>query len=151
MRLGATSLNITNRSGGGSSSPSPTYSLSTNSSVNEGSNLVVNVTTQHVADGTDLYWSISHTTTSNADFSAVSGTATVNSNSASFTITTVADATTETDPETFGIVVRTGSQSGPIVAQETSTNLNDTSQTATYTLSVNGGATSVDELSLIHI
>ena len=148
MRLGATSLNVTNRSGGGgSSSPTPTYSLSTNSSVNEGSNLVVNVTTQHVADGTNLYWSISHATTSNADFSAVSGTATVNSNSASFTITTVADATTETNPETFGIVVRTGSQSGPIVVQETSTNLNDTSQTpvATYTLAVNGGATSVDE------
>jgi hypothetical protein len=146
MRLGATSLNVTNRSGGGgSSSPTPTYSLSTDSSVNEGSNLVVNVTTQHVANGTDLYWSISHTTTSNADFSAVSGTATVNSNSASFTITTVADSTTETDPETFGIVVRTGSQSGPIVVQDTSTDLNDTSQTPTYTLAVNGGATSVDE------
>lgn len=146
MRLGATSLNITNRSGGGSG-PAPIYSLSTNSSVNEGSNLVVNVTTQHVADGTTLYWSISHSTTSNADFSAVSGTATVNSNSASFTITTVADTTTETDPETFGIVVRTDSQSGPIVAQESATSLNDTSQTpvATYTLSVNGGATSVDE------
>lgn len=146
MRLGATSLNITNRSGGGSG-PAPIYSLSTNSSVNEGSNLVVNVTTQHVADGTTLYWSISHSTTSNVDFSAVSGTATVNSNSASFTITTVADTTTETDPETFGIVVRTDSQSGPIVAQESATSLNDTSQTptATYTLSVNGGATSVDE------
>lgn len=147
MRLGATSLNITNRSGGGSFSPTPTYSLSTNSSVNEGGNLVVNVTTQHVADGTVLYWSISHTSTSNADFSAVSGTATVNSNSASFTITTVADATTETDPETFGIIVRTDSQSGPIVVQDGSTNLNDTSQTppTTYTLAVNGGATSVDE------
>lgn len=148
MRLGATSLNVTNRSGGGgSSSPTPTYSLSTNSSVNEGSNLVVNVTTQHVADGTVLYWSISHTSTSNSDFSAVSGTTTVNSNSASFTITTVADTTTETDPETFGIIVRTGSQSGPIVVQDGSTNLNDTSQTpiATYTLAVNGGATSVNE------
>ena len=144
MRLGSTSLNVTNRSGGGgplaAATPTPTYALSTDSSVSEGSDLTVTVTTQHVADGTHLYWSISHITTSSSDFSADSGTVIVNSNSATITITADADATTETNPETFGIIVRTGSQSGPIVVQDTSTDLNDTSQTpppsATYTLSV---------------
>ncbi len=129
MLLRTTSLSCTNL-GRKSRAPIPlaTYSLSSNNSVNEGESLIVSVTTSNVADSTVLYWSTSNITTTDPDFSATSGTTTITSNSGSFSLPTVADSTTE-GAETFGITLRSGSQSGPIVASTTNKTINDTSQT----------------------
>ena len=78
-------------------STGPTYNISTNvgSSVNEGSSFTTTITTSNVADATTLYWEI--TGVSSADFSsgALTGTATVSNNSASFAHQVDADLTTE--------------------------------------------------------
>ena len=105
---------------------SPSYSASSPSSVNEGSALVCTVTTTNVADSTTLYWTTSHTSTADADFTANSGSFTINSNSGTFNVTPTADATTE-GAETFTVQIRTGSTSGSIVATLPSVTVNDTS------------------------
>lgn len=116
---------------------SPSYSASSPSSVNEGSALVCTVTTTNVADSTTLYWTTSHTSTTDADFTANSGSFTITSNSGTFNVTPTADATTE-GAETFTVQIRTGSVSGTIVATLPSITVNDTSlsgweiNTATY-------------------
>ena len=122
----------------------PTYSVAaTSGSVNEGSSLTFNVTTQGVANSTTLYWTISNSTSSNADFSATSGSFTITSNAGSFSVTPTADYTTE-GAETFTVDVRTGSTSGTIVASSGSVTINDTS-VPTYSVAAAAGATSVDE------
>ena len=130
MRLGTTSLSVT-RLGSKrrpvAAGPAATYALSSAGSVNEGENMVVTVTTTNVTDSTVLYWSTSNITTSDPDFTATSGTTTITNNSGSFSVTAVADSTTE-GAETFGITLRSGSQSGPIVASTTNKTINDTSQ-----------------------
>lgn len=120
---------------------SPSYSASSPSSVNEGSALVCTVTTANVADGTTLYWTTSHTSTTDADFTANSGSFTITSNSGTFNVTPTADATTE-GAETFTVQIRTGSTSGTIVATLPSVTVNDTSLTPTYSFY---SASSVDE------
>lgn len=131
MRLGTTSLSVT-RPGSKrrpvAAVPAATYSLSSAGSVNEGENMTVTVTTTNVSDSTVLYWSTSNITTSDPDFTATTGTTTITNNSGSFSVAAVADSTTE-GAETFGITLRTGSQSGPIVASTTNKTINDTSQT----------------------
>ncbi len=99
----------------------PTYSAS-NLSINEGASGSVTVTTTNVTNGTTLYWTVNATT---ADVPTLSGSFTINSNSGSFTISAIADLITE-GVETYTISVRTGSISGPIVAESTLT-INDTS------------------------
>ena len=120
---------------------SASYSASSPSSVNEGSALVCTVTTTNVADSTTLYWTTSHTSTTDADFTANNGSFTINSNSGTFNVTPSADATTE-GAETFTVQIRTGSVSGTIVATLPSVTVNDTSLTPTYSFS---SASSVDE------
>lgn len=104
-----------------------TYSVTpTSNNVNEDSSLTLNATTQNVANGTTLYWTIDHTTTSTADFSAESGSITISGNSGSFSISTVADLTTE-GLETFTVSLRTGSITGTVVATSSTITVNDTS------------------------
>lgn len=113
----------------------PTYTFSsTPSSINEGASGTFNVTTTDVTDGTTLYWTINHTTTADADFSPTSGSFTISSNAGSFSVSTVADATTE-GAQTFTISIRTGSTAGTVVATSSSVTINDTSLTpvATFT------------------
>jgi hypothetical protein len=109
--------------------PPVSYSLtSVANNVNEGSSLTFNVSTTAVPNGTTLYWTIANVSTTNADFSATSGTFTINSGAGSFTVTPAADLTTE-GAETFNVQVRTGSTSGTIVATSSNKTVNDTSQT----------------------
>ena len=96
--------------------------------VNEGTGVTFNVTTLGVPNGTTLYWTVGNTTTTNADFVAISGTVTINSGAGSFTVTPDADLTTE-GAETFTAQLRTGSTSGTIVASSASITVNDTSLT----------------------
>jgi hypothetical protein len=100
------------------------------SSIDEGSALTINVATTYVEDGVPLYWTINNTTTSNVDFTSatVSGTFTITANVGSFTITPVADITTE-GAETFTVSIRTGSIVGPVVATTSAITINDISLT----------------------
>lgn len=105
----------------------PTYTFTTQPlTLNEGVAGNFSITTQGTADGTFLYWTINHTTTSAADFSAVSGAFMISSNSGTFSITTIADLALE-GSEAFTVSIRTGSISGTIVATSTSIGINDTS------------------------
>lgn len=81
--------------------------------VDETVNTTVTFNTTGAANGTVLYWTIANGTTSNADWDAMSGSFTINSNTGSFAIKGVTDTTTEGD-ETFSLEIRTGSTTGPI-------------------------------------
>ncbi len=100
-------------------------------SVNEGSALTINVSTTNIADATTLYWTV----TNAGDFSTADGNFTITSNAGSFTVTPTADVTTEGN-ETFIVEIRTGSASGPIVAQTGNITIVDssTAPVATYSL-----------------
>ena len=95
------------------------------SSINEGSSGTFNLNTTNIADNTTLYWTINHTTTTSADFSATSGSFIVNSNTGSFSITPSADSLTE-GGETFTVYIRTDSTSGTVVAISSDVTINDT-------------------------
>jgi len=106
--------------------PTVTYSISPASgSVNEGSTVALNVTTTNLGSGT-LYWTISNSTTSNADFSAYNGSVTITGDAGSFTVGPIADYATE-GAETFTVQLRTGSTSGTVVATSNTITVNDTS------------------------
>ena len=123
----------------------PTYAFSSQStSINEGSTGTFNVSTTGVANGTPLYWSITNTTTTNADFSLVNGTFTVSNNAGSFTVGPLADLLTE-GAETFTVALRTGSVSGTVVATSSTVTVNDTSTAPVPTYFFNGQPTSINE------
>ena len=106
----------------------PTYSVvpqNNATNVDEGTTLLMNVTTTNVDDATTLYWTV----TNAGDFTTSSGSFTITSNTGSFSVQPDADATTEAVAETFQAQVRTGSTSGTIVAQTQNITINDTSQT----------------------
>ena len=106
------------------------YSVSVSpSSIDEGSNLTVTVTTTNVVNGTTLYWD----TNRPSDFTTSSGSFTISGATGSFIITPTEDATTE-GTESFIVRIRIGSTSGTIVSTSSSININDTSMSpATYT------------------
>lgn len=123
-----------------SSGSDPIYGFgSAPSSISEGSSATYTVNTSNVANGTTLYWTINNGTTVNADFSAVSGSFTINSNVGSFTVSTTADVITE-GTETFTISIRTSSISGTVVATTPTISI---VETATY--SISAAASSVNE------
>ncbi len=106
------------------------YSVSISpSSIDEGSNLTVTVTTTLVPDGTTLYWD----TDRPSDFTTSSGSFTISGSTGSFIITPTEDATTE-GTESFTVRIRLESTTGAIVSTSNSININDTSiSPATYT------------------
>jgi len=122
-----------------------TYAFGTiPTSINEGASGTFNVTTTNVPNATTLYWTISNTTTSSLDFSATSGSFTINSGAGSFSVSLSADQLTE-GAETFRVDIRTGGTGGPVVATSNSVTVNDTSLTRTYAFgtiptSINEGA-----------
>ena len=122
----------------------PTYSIAVSggaTTVNESASLTCNVTTTDVGNGTTLYWTIDNVTTSNSDFSPYNGSFTITSNSGSFSISPIADVTTE-GSETCRVTIRTESISGIVVATSDSITVNDTSLTPppySYYFPDNGG------------
>lgn len=115
-------------------STSPTYSISGwPTAAEEGLSVDFTITTTSVSNGTILYWKIipepGATQPNSSDFvgGTMEGTTTVNNNSASFSVTISADQSTEGE-EIFIAQLRTGSQSGSLVAQSNSIFINDTSQ-----------------------
>ena len=103
-----------------STTPAPTYSLGSMSSLNEGSYQNVSVTTTNFGSGT-LYYTLSPS----ADFTTSSGSVSISNNSGSITVTASDDSSTE-GAETGTLRLRTGSTSGTVVATRTFT-INDTS------------------------
>ena len=100
----------------------------------EGSSLQFNVTTTDVPDEKTIYWTVNHSSTSDADFveklfSVAAGSTTISNNSASFDVTAVADSLTE-GSETYFVEVRIGigQTTGLIVATSSTVTVNDTSE-----------------------
>ena len=87
-----------------------------------------------MADGTVVYLSINHGSTTNADFNVVAGSTTVNGNKGYFALTAVNDTSVEST-ETFTISARTNSSTGTVVATTgTLSIVNTTLPTATYSI-----------------
>jgi alpha-tubulin suppressor-like RCC1 family protein len=117
------------------------YSITPNTtSINETSNTTVSysVTSTNTADNTVLYWTNSGTTTS-ADFSdsVSNGTVTITNNSGTFTRSIVADLVTE-GSETIVMNLRTGSNTGTVVAVAASVTVGDTSLDPYYAMFATG-------------
>ena len=145
MPLLATYASATGRSYGARlDSPVPVYNLTASggaTNVNEGSSLTFIVGGSFITDDT-YYWTINNGTTVDADFSAVSGSFSITTNTGSFSITATADATTE-GAQTFTVSVRRGGTGGTIVATSSTITINDTSITPLVTISpAFGGVTS---------
>ncbi len=109
--------------------PIPTYAIAADEdNVDEGSALNVTVTTENVANSTTLYWdtALLGQTSSTADIVPAEGEVIINSNSGSIIVTPDADSLTE-GLESFFVLLKTGSSSGPIVASTGLITINDTS------------------------
>jgi hypothetical protein len=95
--------------------------------VNEGSPITFTVTTINVLNGTPLFWSVNNT----GEFGNSSGTVIISATgingTGTFTVTPIADATTE-GPETFRATIRSISSSGAIEVISDLVTINDTSQ-----------------------
>ena len=133
----------------------PSFS-SVPANINEGANGTFYVNAPGSIPGTAFYWTISHGSTSAADFAASSGSFTVDGSSGSFTISPVADSTSEGaagcspyfkpgrlvgGPETFSVQLRRGSIGGALLSTSAQVTVNDTSLTPlnplTYTYTSN--------------
>jgi len=110
-------------------SAGPTYTHSVSATaVDEGGNFTTTITTTNVADGTNLYWEL--TGVQSADFSsgALTGTASISSNSATFSHTVDEDLTTE-GTETATIKVYSDSGRNTQVGNTLTVTISDTSTT----------------------
>jgi hypothetical protein len=105
----------------------PTYAFaSVPGTTNEGSAGTYTVNTTNVPNGTTLYWTVNYSTALTNDFTAGSGTFTINNNTGQFTVSPTADATTE-GAETFTVSVKIVSTIGTVVASTNIQTINDTS------------------------
>jgi hypothetical protein len=107
------------------------YAIAPNlSSVNEGSSVTFTVTTTGLPTGTVLYWStaVISGSVNTVDFtdSVLSGSVTVNNNTASIVRTLTNDTTTE-GTESFQLQLHTDSTVGTVVATSSTVTINDTS------------------------
>lgn len=119
-------------------SQNPTYAIAGPASIDEYATGTINITTTYLFDATVLYWDLSNTT----DFdTATSGSVTISSNAASFSVTPTGDRTTE-GAETFTARLYSDSGRTNLLAESASITINDTSEDPTYSIS---GPTSVDE------
>ena len=113
-----------------------TYNLAGAAAAVEDDTITYTITTSGVPDGTNLYFT---TSLGSSDISPTSGNITINSNTASFTITTDQDYKTEGN-ETLTVSLRTNGTNGPVVAT-TSTTLSD----KPFTVTLTPAATTVNE------
>jgi hypothetical protein len=105
----------------------PTYAFaSVPGTTNEGSAGTYTVNTTNVPNGTTLYWTVNYSTALTNDFTAGSGTFTINNNTGQFTVSPTADATAE-GAETFTVSVKIVSIIGTVVASTNIQTINDTS------------------------
>ena len=122
----------------GASVAGPTYTHAVSATnVDEGGSFTTTITTTNVDDGTNLYWELSGTNVTSDDFSsgALTGTASISSNSATFSHTVDEDLTTE-GTETATIKVYSDSGRNTQVGNTLTVTLADTSLTPTTPYSV---------------
>ena len=91
-------------------------------SVNEGSNAAIQVTTTNAANGSKIYWDL----TNSNDFTTSSGQATVYSNSTTFYVYPTADNTAE-GPESFTVSIYSDPARTDLLDTSDSITINDTS------------------------
>ena len=133
---GATASTVVNDT---SKTPSATYSISSNSSVNEGSAATFTLTTTNVASGTSVPYTISGISAADVSGGSLSGNAVVNSSGvATISVTLLNDSLTE-GSET--LIVSAGGASA-------STVIYDTSKSPSATYSVSENSSSVNEGSI---
>ena len=105
-------------------------------SYTEGISFTLLANTRGVPNGTTLYWTIVNGSTSNADFIIPFGsttmTGTIWNAYGDINITAISDSITETGGETFGVQLRTGSTSGPVVATSGAITILDPTSTSGY-------------------
>jgi hypothetical protein len=114
--------------GHGSGSPgggSESYSAAAPASITEGIGATINVTTTGLANGTELYWTL----TPSGEYGTSSGSFSISDNAG--TITLAATAADLEGSESGTIEIRTDSISGPIVASDTFT-INDDANGTKY-------------------
>ena len=113
-------------------------------SVNEGASL--SFTAANLGPNGTYFWSINHSSTAAADFTAENGSFTIagggaqDNGTGTFSVTTVNDYATE-GAQTFTVSVRTGSVGGTVLATSSSVTVNDTSTSVT----AGGSPTSFNE------
>lgn len=103
-------------------------------SINEGE--TIPVTVKYIGVNATYYWTILHTTTSDFDLLALSGSFVVSDNrgSGSFTISSISDYLTE-DVETFQIEIRSTSITGPVIITSETITVTSTSSSPTIEVS----------------
>ncbi len=109
---------------GSTTAGEPTYALTANTTtLYEGSDVLYTVSTTNVANNTTLYYTLNNSSTAtSADFTtAVNGSVIITSGTGTFTLTAADDA--DGANEAFQIDVRTGSESGTIVASNGSVSI----------------------------
>jgi hypothetical protein len=114
----------------------PSYSLSSSSStVDEGDSFTITLVTENVEDGTTLDYTITGVSSEDIDGASLTGTFTVTSGTATLSVSTTADVSTEGE-ETFNLALDNGGDTVDVL-------FTDTSIEPTYTLS--RSATAVNE------
>ena len=111
-------------------SQTPTYNTITAQTVNEGQNMTFTLSTANVANGTTVGFTFTGTAASGTDYT-LPGAAqmTINNNSATYTITTIADQITENASETVIMTLNATDSNGFGTDSITGTGtINDTSQ-----------------------
>jgi hypothetical protein len=118
--------------------------------INENVSTPIYVQSKNLPQGTTLFWTILHQTTSDADFIATSGSFVSSSlayingtGTGGFNITTIRDAITE-GPELFQIQIREWSTTSVVVATSSVITVNDTSTAPSYIFD-STNPTSLDE------
>jgi hypothetical protein len=124
----------------GSSSTGPTYTHSVSSTaVDEGGSFTTTISTTNVDDGTNLYWELTGVVADDFSSGALTGTASISSNSATFSHTVDEDNLTE-GTETATIKVYSDSGRNTQVGNTLTVTISDTSTTPPAT----PGSTSFD-------
>ena len=94
-----------------------TYRIKTSATeIKEGRQVLVTVDTTGVDDGTRLYWTIDHESTTSLDFVVEAGIITINKGNAIFSVMIRLDEESD-DNEVFKIALRKRSVTGPVVAR----------------------------------
>tara|TARA_Y100001968_G_scaffold61193_1_gene51997 strand:- start:67 stop:1758 length:1692 start_codon:yes stop_codon:yes gene_type:complete len=124
----------------GSSSTGPTYTHSVSATnVDEGGSFTTTISTTNVDDGTNLYWELTGVVADDFSSGALTGTASISSNSATFSHTVDEDNLTE-GTETATIKVYSDSGRNTQVGNTLTVTISDTSTTPPVT----PGSTSFD-------
>ncbi len=103
-----------------------TYRLTTSSTeISEGRQLLVRVDTTGVEEGTRLYWTIEHESSSSLDFVVEAGIITISNSIAFFSVMVRLDEESD-DNEVFRIALRKKSVEGPIVSRSEALTIKNT-------------------------